>query len=152
MPACRQDDVALEVVPGVSTAFATAAEAGAPLGHDFCVISLSDNLKPWRVIEERLALAARADLVMAFYNPVSKARPWQLDRALEILREIRAADTVLVLGRDVGRPGASLRSLTLGELSAADVDMRTMVIVGSSKTRRFASAEREWIYTPRFYD
>ncbi|MEX3582494.1 MAG: precorrin-3B C(17)-methyltransferase [Burkholderia sp.] len=146
------DNVALEVVPGVSTAFATAAEAGAPLGHDFCVISLSDNLKPWRVIEERLALAARADLVMAFYNPVSKARPWQLDRALEILREIRAADTVLVLGRDVGRPGASLRSLTLGELSAADVDMRTMVIVGSSKTRRFASAEREWIYTPRFYD
>ncbi|MEX3628844.1 MAG: precorrin-3B C(17)-methyltransferase [Burkholderia sp.] len=146
------DDVALEVVPGVSAAFATAAEAGAPLGHDFCVISLSDNLKPWRVIEERLALAARADLVMAFYNPISKARPWQLDRALEILREVRAADTVVVLGRDVGRPGASLRSLTLGELSAADVDMRTMVIVGSSKTRRFARGEREWIYTPRFYD
>ncbi|NRF85391.1 precorrin-3B C(17)-methyltransferase [Burkholderia gladioli] len=146
------DEVALEVVPGVSAAFATAAEAGAPLGHDFCVISLSDNLKPWGVIEERLALAARADLVMAFYNPISKARPWQLDRALEILREIRAADTVVVLGRDVGRPGASLRSLTLGELRAADVDMRTMVIVGSSKTRRFASAEREWIYTPRFYD
>ncbi|MEX3613541.1 MAG: precorrin-3B C(17)-methyltransferase [Burkholderia gladioli] len=146
------DDVALEVVPGVSAAFATAAEAGAPLGHDFCVISLSDNLKPWGVIEERLALAARADLVMAFYNPISKARPWQLDRALEILREVRAADTVVVLGRDVGRPGASLRSLTLGELRAADVDMRTMVIVGSSKTRRFASAEREWIYTPRFYD
>ncbi|MGN4077770.1 precorrin-3B C(17)-methyltransferase, partial [Burkholderia gladioli] len=146
------DEVALEVVPGVSAAFATAAEAGAPLGHDFCVISLSDNLKPWGVIEERLALAARADLVMAFYNPISKARPWQLDRALEILREIRAADTVVVLGRDVGRPGASLRSLTLGELRTADVDMRTMVIVGSSKTRRFASAEREWIYTPRFYD
>lgn len=146
------DEVALEVVPGVSAAFATAAEAGAPLGHDFCVISLSDNLKPWGVIEERLALAARADLVMAFYNPISKARPWQLDRALEILREIRAADTVVVLGRDVGRPGASLRSLTLGELRAADVDMRTMVIVGSSKTRRFARAEREWIYTPRFYD
>ncbi|MBJ9713040.1 precorrin-3B C(17)-methyltransferase [Burkholderia gladioli] len=146
------DEVALEVVPGVSAAFATAAEAGAPLGHDFCVISLSDNLKPWGVIEERLALAARADLVMAFYNPISKARPWQLDRALEILREIRAADTVVVLGRAVGRPGASLRSLTLGELRAADVDMRTMVIVGSSKTRRFARAEREWIYTPRFYD
>ncbi|WP_186065903.1 precorrin-3B C(17)-methyltransferase [Burkholderia gladioli] len=146
------DEVALEVVPGVSAAFATAAEAGAPLGHDFCVISLSDNLKPWGVIEERLALAARADLVMAFYNPISKARPWQLDRAMEILREIRAADTVVVLGRDVGRPGASLRSLTLGELRAADVDMRTMVIVGSSKTRRFARAEREWIYTPRFYD
>ncbi|MEX3547839.1 MAG: precorrin-3B C(17)-methyltransferase [Burkholderia sp.] len=145
-------DVALEVVPGVSAAFATAAEAGAPLGHDFCVISLSDNLKPWRVIEERLTLAARADLVMAFYNPVSKARPWQINRALEILREVRAADTVVVLGCDVGRPGASLRSLTLGELSAADVDMRTMVIVGSSKTRRFASGEREWIYTPRFYD
>ncbi|XDJ36628.1 MAG: precorrin-3B C(17)-methyltransferase (plasmid) [Burkholderia sp.] len=145
------DDVALEVIPGVSAAFATAAEAGAPLGHDFCVISLSDNLKPWKVIEERLALAVRADLVMAFYNPISKARPWQLDRALDILREVRAADTVVVLGRDVGRPGASLRSLTLGELRATDVDMRTMVIVGSKKTRRFASADREWIYTPRFY-
>ncbi|MEK6425776.1 MAG: precorrin-3B C(17)-methyltransferase [Burkholderia gladioli] len=144
-------DVALEVVPGVSAAMATAAQAGAPLGHDFCVISLSDNLKPWGVIEERLALAARADLVMAFYNPVSKARPWQLDRALEIVRAVRAADTVVVLGRDIGRPGATLRSTTLGELRSDQVDMRTMVIVGSSKTRRFASGEREWIYTPRFY-
>ncbi|AJK46361.1 precorrin-3B C(17)-methyltransferase CobJ [Burkholderia plantarii] len=145
-------DVALDVVPGVSAALATAAQAGAPLGHDFCVISLSDNLKPWSVIEERLALAARADLVMAFYNPVSRARPWQLDRALEIVRAVRTADTVVVLGRDIGRPGATLRSTTLGALSAADVDMRTMVIVGSSKTRRFVRGEREWVYTPRFYD
>ncbi|WP_246797978.1 precorrin-3B C(17)-methyltransferase [Burkholderia perseverans] len=145
-------DVALDVVPGVSAALATAAQAGAPLGHDFCVISLSDNLKPWSVIEERLALAARADLVMAFYNPVSRARPWQLDRALDIVRAVRTADTVVVLGRDIGRPGATLRSTTLGALSAADVDMRTMVIIGSSKTRRFVSGEREWVYTPRFYD
>ncbi|WP_459623455.1 precorrin-3B C(17)-methyltransferase [Burkholderia sp. 3C] len=145
-------DVALDVVPGVSAAMAAAAQAGAPLGHDFCVISLSDNLKPWGVIEERLALAARADLVMAFYNPVSKARPWQLDRALEIVRAVRTADTVVVLGRDIGRPGATLRSTTLGELRSDQVDMRTMVIVGSSKTRRFTRGEREWIYTPRFYD
>ncbi len=145
-------DVALDVVPGVSAAMATAAQAGAPLGHDFCVISLSDNLKPWAVIEARLALAARADLVMAFYNPISKARPWQLDRALDIVRELRAEDTVVVLGRDIGRPGATLRSTTLGALGAADVDMRTMVIVGSSKTRRFARGGREWVYTPRFYD
>ncbi|QJP74111.1 precorrin-3B C(17)-methyltransferase [Burkholderia glumae] len=145
-------DVALDVVPGVSAALATAAQAGAPLGHDFCMISLSDNLKPWSVIEERLALAARADLVMAFYNPVSRARPWQLDRALDIVRAVRAADTVVVLGRDIGRPGAALRSTTLGALSAAEVDMRTMVIVGSSKTRRFVRGEREWVYTPRFYD
>ncbi|MBI0328721.1 precorrin-3B C(17)-methyltransferase [Burkholderia plantarii] len=145
-------DVALDVVPGVSAALATAAQAGAPLGHDFCAISLSDNLKPWSVIEERLALAARADLVMAFYNPVSRARPWQLDRALDMVRAVRTADTVVVLGRDIGRPGATLRSTTLGALSAADVDMRTMVIVGSSKTRRFVSGGREWVYTPRFYD
>ncbi|WP_175978224.1 precorrin-3B C(17)-methyltransferase [Burkholderia sp. BCC1047] len=144
--------VDLRVEPGISASLATAAQAGAPLGHDFCAISLSDNLKPWDVIETRLRHAAQADLVMAFYNPISRARPWQLDRALDIVRAHRAADTVVVLGRDIGRPGATLSTTTLGALRGDQVDMRTMVIVGSSTTRRFAIGNaREWVYTPRWY-
>ncbi|QTN47848.1 precorrin-3B C(17)-methyltransferase [Ectopseudomonas mendocina] len=144
--------VELEVLPGVSAALATAAKAGAPLGHDFCLISLSDNLKPWAVIEKRLAHAAIADLAMAFYNPISKARPWQLGRALDLLRQHRAPETLVVLGRDIGRPAETLRSLTLGELTPEMVDMRTLVIIGSSQTRRFPRADGgEWVYTPRWY-
>ncbi len=144
--------VDLRIEHGISASLATAAQAGAPLGHDFCAISLSDNLKPWGVIETRLRHAAEADLVMAFYNPISRARPWQLDRALEIVRAHRAAGTVVVLGRDIGRPGATLATTTLGALRSDQVDMRTMVIVGSSTTRRFAIGDgREWVYTPRWY-
>ncbi|MGT2474182.1 precorrin-3B C(17)-methyltransferase [Paraburkholderia terrae] len=146
--------VELEIVPGVSAALATAAQAGAPLGHDFCMLSLSDNLKPWSIIESRLRHAAEADLVMAFYNPISRARPWQLDKALDIVRECRAPSTTVVLGRDIGRPGATLKTTTLAELKSADVDMRTMVIIGSSTTRAFrpAGRGREWVYTPRWYE
>ena len=146
--------VELAIVPGVSAAMATAAQAGAPLGHDFCMLSLSDNLKPWTIIEKRLRHAAEADLVMAFYNPISRARPWQLDKALDILREYRTAATKVVLGRDIGRPGGTLRTIKLGELRSSDVDMRTMVIVGSSTTRGFANGVDggEWVYTPRWYE
>ena len=144
--------VDLQVFPGVSAALATAAKAGAPLGHDFCLISLSDNLKPWAIIEKRLAHAAAADLVMAFYNPISKARPWQLGSALDIVRQQRSPETLVVLGRDIGRPGETLRTLTLGELTPVMVDMRTLVIIGSSQTCRFPRAEGgEWVYTPRSY-
>jgi cobalt-precorrin 5A hydrolase/precorrin-3B C17-methyltransferase len=149
----RWDAVELNIVPGVSAAMATAAQAGAPLGHDFCMLSLSDNLKPWSIIETRLRHAAQADLVMAFYNPISRARPWQLDKALDIVREYRAPATKVVLGRDIGRPGSSLRTTTLGELRSSDVDMRTMVILGSSTTRGFTrSVQGEWVYTPRWYE
>ncbi|CAE6722537.1 precorrin-3B C(17)-methyltransferase [Paraburkholderia domus] len=145
--------VQLAIVPGVSAAMATAAQAGAPLGHDFCMLSLSDNLKPWTIIETRLRHAAEADLVMAFYNPISRARPWQLDRALDIVREYRSTATKVVLGRDIGRSGSTLRTITLGELRSSDVDMRTMVIVGSSTTRAFANGvDGEWVYTPRWYE
>ncbi|MFM0211855.1 precorrin-3B C(17)-methyltransferase [Paraburkholderia sediminicola] len=146
--------VQLAIVPGVSAAMATAAQAGAPLGHDFCMLSLSDNLKPWTIIEKRLRHATEADLVMAFYNPISRARPWQLDKALDIVREHRAAATKVVLGRDIGRPGSTLRTITLGELRSSDVDMRTMVIVGSTTTRAFANGVDggEWVYTPRWYE
>lgn len=144
--------VELEVLPGVSAALAAAAKAGAPLGHDFCLISLSDNLKPWEVIEKRLDHAGAADLAMAFYNPISKARPWQLGRALEIVRRHRAPETLVVLGRDIGRPAEALKVVTLGELTPEMVDMRTLVIVGSSLTRRFPRADGgDWVYTPRWY-
>jgi len=144
--------VELQILPGVSAALATAAKAGAPLGHDFCLISLSDNLKPWAVIESRLDHAGAADLAMAFYNPISKARPWQLGRALDIVRTHRTPDTVVVLGRDIGRPAEALRVLSLGELTAEMVDMRTLVIIGSSQTRRFPRGDGgEWVYTPRSY-
>ncbi|MDU9392570.1 precorrin-3B C(17)-methyltransferase [Pseudomonas sp. zfem002] len=144
--------VELEMLPGISASLATAAQAGAPLGHDFCVISLSDNLKPWSIIEKRLDLAAQADLALAFYNPISRARPWQLGQALDILRRHRAAATPVVLGRDIARPGQSLRVVTLGELRPEMVDMRTMVLVGSSTTRTFPRPDGgEWVYTPRWY-
>ena len=144
--------VDLEILPGVSASLATAAQAGAPLGHDFCVMSLSDNLKPWSIIEKRLDLAAEADLALAFYNPISRSRPWQLGVALDIVRRHRTAHTPVVLGRDIGRPGQTLRVTTLGELTPDQVDMRTMVLVGSSTTCTFPRADgTQWVYTPRWY-
>ncbi|MDK2751717.1 MAG: precorrin-3B C(17)-methyltransferase [Halomonas meridiana] len=144
--------VDLEILPGVSASLATAAKAGAPLGHDFCVMSLSDNLKPWSIIEKRLDLAAQADLVLAFYNPISKSRPYQLGVALEVVRRHRDGNTPVVLGRDIGRPGQTLRVVTLAELLPEMVDMRTMVLVGSSTTCMFPRLSGGvWAYTPRWY-
>ncbi|KTB72552.1 MULTISPECIES: precorrin-3B C(17)-methyltransferase [Pseudomonas] len=144
--------VELEILPGVSASLATAAQAGAPLGHDFCVLSLSDNLKPWEIIEKRLDLACQADLALAFYNPISRSRPWQLGRALEIVRQHRTPETPITLGRDIGRPGQTLRVITLGELTPEQVDMRTMVLIGSSLTCTFPRNEGgNWVYTPRWY-
>lgn len=144
--------VELEILPGVSASLATAAQAGAPLGHDFCVMSLSDNLKLWSIIEKRLDLACQADLALAFYNPISRSRPWQLGRALEIVAQHRNAATPVVLGRDIGRPGQTLRTLTLGQLTPDQVDMRTMVLIGSSTTCAFPRlGGGEWVYTPRWY-
>jgi cobalt-precorrin 5A hydrolase/precorrin-3B C17-methyltransferase len=144
--------VDLEMLPGVSASLATAAQAGAPLGHDFCVMSLSDNLKPWSIIEKRLDLAAEADLALAFYNPISRARPWQLGRALEIVAQHRTPQTPVVLGRDIGRPGQTLRTTTLGALTPEQVDMRTMVLIGSSTTCTFPRGDGGvWVYTPRWY-
>lgn len=144
--------VDLEILPGVSASLATAAQAGAPLGHDFCVISLSDNLKPWSIIEKRLDLASQADLVLAFYNPISKARPNQLGVALEVVRRHRDGHTPVVLGRDIGRPGQTLRVIELAELVPEMVDMRTMVLVGSSTTCTFERPDgKRWVYTPRWY-
>ncbi|MEV4344634.1 precorrin-2 C(20)-methyltransferase [Actinoplanes sp. NPDC049596] len=145
-------DVPVRIVPGLTAAQAVASRAGAPLGHDFCVLSLSDRLKPWSVIEKRLAGAAAADLVIAIYNPASKTRREQLVRAREVLLEHRAPETPVVVGRDVGGPDESVRVTTLGELDPATVDMRCLLIIGSSQTRAVARADGETVvYTPRHY-
>lgn len=144
--------VPLSVDPGVSAMQAAAARAGAPLGHDFCAISLSDNLKPWEVVLRRLRLAAEADFVIALYNPISRARPWQLGAAFDALRDIRAPETPIVLGRAVGRPDEELTVTTLGEVRAEQADMRTLVIIGASHTRFVTRADGgRWVYTPRHY-
>jgi cobalt-precorrin 5A hydrolase/precorrin-3B C17-methyltransferase len=147
------EGIDIRVAPGISAMQAAAAAIGAPLGHDFCVISLSDILKPWEVIEQRISAAAKADLVMAFYNPISKQRIWQLKRAIEILLETRDAKTPVVLGRNLGRPGQSVRVCTLGEFQPEDADMRTLIIVGSSQTRIIPRKYGDvWVYTPRRYE
>jgi len=145
-------DVAVRVLPGLTAAQAVASRAGAPLGHDFCVLSLSDRLKPWSVIEARLAAAASADLVIAIYNPASRTRTEQLVRARDLLLRHRSPQTPVVVGRDVGGPAESVRVITLDELDPATVDMRCLLIVGSSQTRVTARADGSaQVYTPRSY-
>ncbi|WP_324794933.1 precorrin-2 C(20)-methyltransferase [Streptomyces cyaneofuscatus] len=148
-------EIPVRVLPGVTAANAAAARAGAPLGHDYATISLSDRLKPWEVIAERLRAAASADLVLALYNPGSKSRTWQVGKARDLLLEHRSPDTPVVLARDVGGPTESVRTVRLADVDPAEVDMRTLLIVGSSQTRwveRGASgADRSIVWTPRRY-
>ena len=140
--------VPVRIVPGLTAAQAVAAKVGAPLGHDFCVLSLSDVLKPWDVVLDRLRHAAAADLVIALYNPRSKHRPHQLGEAQKVLLENRSPDTVVVVGRDVGGSEERLTVTTLGDLDADTVDMRCLVLIGSSRTRVSATGA---VYTPRTY-
>jgi cobalt-precorrin 5A hydrolase/precorrin-3B C17-methyltransferase len=129
-----------------------AARIGAPLGHDFCAISLSDLLTPWPAIERRLRAAADGDFVVALYNPVSQRRKHQLAAARDILLKARAAETPVVLGRNLGRAGEFLRVTTLEQLDPADVDMLTVVLIGASTTRSLARPDGgQWVYTPRGY-
>ncbi len=144
--------VDLQIIPGISAAQAAAARIGAPIGHDFCTLSLSDNLKPWSVIARRLQLAAEADLVIALYNPSSRARPHQFNEALALLREHRAPETPVILGRSIGRTDEQVIVTPLAKVDPAQVDMRTIIIIGSSQTRIIEAAEgRPWVYTPRWY-
>ena len=138
---------AVEIVPGVTAALSGAALLGAPLGHDFCVISLSDRLTDWSVIERRLECAAAGDFAICLYNPASNHRRDYLRRACEILLREKSPDTVCGMVRSIGRAGESVRVLTLSELRDADADMFTTVFVGSSQTRRIG----KHIVTPRGY-
>ncbi len=141
-------EVGVRVVPGVSAAQAVAARVGAPLGHDFAMISLSDRLKPWDVVERRLAAVADADMAVAIYNPASRSRTWQVEAAREVLLKFRHPSTPVVIGRDVDGPRESVRVVALDDLDPAEVDMRTLLLVGSSTTRWPAPGV---VFTPRRY-
>ena len=141
----------IRVLPGVTAMLAVAARVGAPLGHDFCAISLSDNLKPWEVVEQRLTAAATAGFVLAFYNPISKARPWQLGRAFEVLRQVLPAKTPVIFGRAATRADEAVRLTTLAEAQPDMADMATLVMIGSPETRIVPREGKEpLVYTPRF--
>ena len=149
-PAARR--ISVEVSPGISALQAAAARAGAPLGHDFCTISLSDLLTPWPAIERRVTAAAEADFVIAFYNPVSKRRRTQLAFARDVLLRHRPAETPVILATNLGREGEHVRIVELSGLDIEEVDMLTVVIVGSSQTRLVSTGDgRRWAYTPRGY-
>jgi cobalt-precorrin 5A hydrolase/precorrin-3B C17-methyltransferase len=141
----------IQVAPGISAMQAAAATIGAPLGHDFCVISLSDILKPWEIIAQRITSAAESDFVIAFYNPVSKERTWQLATAKEILLKYRQPDTPVILGHNLGRRGEKVTVITLEELEPTLADMRTVIIIGSSHTRKIQQDNHVWVYTSRRY-
>jgi precorrin-3B C17-methyltransferase len=135
----------IRILPGITAMLAAAARAGAPLGHDFCAINLSDNLKPWGVIENRLRHAARADFAMAFYNPRSASRPEGFARALEVLRAECGGDRLITFARAVSTPEERIHTVTLGEATPEMADMRTVVIFGNTETRRVG----RWVYSPR---
>lgn len=144
--------IEIQVCPGISAMQAAAAQVGAPLGHDFCAISLSDILKPWEVIAQRIAAAAQADFAIAFYNPVSKQRIWQLEKAKEILLQWRSPQTPVVLARNLGRPGQAVAVKPLDQLVVDDADMRTVILIGSSQTHTIQRKDgTQWVYTPRSY-
>jgi precorrin-3B C17-methyltransferase len=144
--------LAVTIVPGITAMLAVAARVGAPLGHDFCAISLSDNLKPWSVVERRLDAAAGAGFVLALYNPISRARPWQLGVAIERLRRHVPETTPVVFGRAIGRSDERVVVTTLQAADPAAADMATLIIVGSAQTRLVARADQApLVYTPRSF-
>jgi len=143
-------DLAITVEPGITAMLAAAARLGAPLGGDFCAMSLSDNLKPWPVVTARLEAVLRADFVIALYNPISTARPWQLGAALELAAGIRPPETPVMFARAISRPDEAIRVTTLAEAPAAPADMATMVILGASGTRLIPrEGKAPFVYTLR---
>ena len=143
--------VHVRVIPAMTAAQAVASRVGAPLGHDYAVISLSDRLKPWEVIEERVRAAARADLVLAIYNPASKSRTWQVGAMRELLLAYRDPGTPVVVGRDVSGPREEVKVVALVDLDPADVDMRCLLIIGSSQTQWYTEESGDRVFTPRRY-
>ncbi|TWG07744.1 precorrin-2 C(20)-methyltransferase [Saccharopolyspora dendranthemae] len=147
----RFEKVDVRVLPGLSAAHAVASRAGAPLGHDYCVLSLSDRLKPWDAIAKRLTAAAEADLALALYNPASRSRKWQVSAARDLLLEHRSPQTPVVIGRNAGYANEHITVTTLAELDPDDVDMRCLLIIGSSTTRVVQRGDSTITYTPRRY-
>jgi precorrin-2 C20-methyltransferase/precorrin-3B C17-methyltransferase len=147
----RWAGIEIDILPGVTAAQAVASRAGAPLGHDYCVISLSDRLKPWPVIAERIEKAAAADLVLALYNPASRTRRWQVGAVRDLVLRYRSPATPVVVGRSVGRAGEQVSIISLAELDPAGIDMNTLLIVGSSTTRTARQHGRPVVFTPRHY-
>jgi precorrin-3B C17-methyltransferase len=142
----------IAVAPGVTAMQAAAARLGAPLGHDFCAISLSDNLKPWAMVERRLRAAAEGDFVIALYNPASQARPSRIAQTFDLLRTVKAATTPVAFARAVGRADETLTLTTLGEADPSLADMATLIVIGSSETRFIPrDGARPWMVTPRAY-
>lgn len=139
----------VRVLPGITAMLAAAAKVGAPLGHDFCAINLSDNLKPWSLIEKRLRLAVEADFAIALYNPRSKSRPEGFERTLDLLRSVCEPGRLIVFARAVSTPGQDIRVITLLDARPEMADMRTVVIIGSSRTRLIDRDAAPWVYTPR---
>jgi cobalt-precorrin 5A hydrolase/precorrin-3B C17-methyltransferase len=148
----KWNQINIHVAPGISAVQAAAAAIGAPIGHDFCTISLSDILKPWAIIEQRLTAAAQADFVIAIYNPISSQRQWQLPAAKETLLKWRSPNTPVILGHKMGRKGENVKVITLAELEPELADMQTVIIVGSSKTKILEIGDHLRVYTPRTYD
>ncbi len=144
-PPWRSVDV--EVIPGISALLAAAARLGAPLGHDFCAISLSDNLKPWETVLARLRAAATAGFVITLYNPLSRARPWQLGAAFDLLRTLLPAGTPVAFATAVSRPDEQVTLATIATADPAFADMRTLVLIGTASTRHIEGTD--WLYTPR---
>ncbi|MDC0736671.1 precorrin-3B C(17)-methyltransferase [Cognatishimia sp. SS12] len=142
-------DLDIRVLPGITAMLAAAAACGAPLGHDFCAINLSDNMKPWALIEKRLRLAAEADFAMAFYNPRSKSRPEGFGKALATLQAACGDDRPMIFARNVSRPDQSIRIVPLSAATAEMADMRTVVLLGSSQTRIIPRDGAPLVYTPR---
>ena len=148
-PCAAVENTSNACVPGITAMLAAAGRVGAPLGHDFCAINLSDNLKPWSVIEKRLRLAVEADFAMAFYNPRSKARPEGFANALAVLKESCRDKRPIVFARAVSTPEESITVLPLPEAEAEMADMRTVILLGSSRTRIIQREGSPFVYTPR---
>lgn len=156
------EDIAIEVIPGISALQALASRVGAPLAHDFCTISLSDLLTPWQTIEKRIHAAGQGDFVVSFYNPVSRKRRWQLAAAKKILLAYKAENTPVIIGKNLCRETEAIHITTLAKLDIEQVDMLTLVMVGNQETRvmknkhaqnvqHSALLQQHYVYTPRGY-
>ena len=147
----KWQEVHIEVIAGISAIQALASRSGAPIAHDFCTISLSDLLTPWEVIEKRLHAAGAGDFVIAFYNPVSRKRQWQLEKAKQILLSYRPENTPVILGKNLTRVDEIITHTSLSNLDIKQVDMLTLVMVGNSESTRIETPQGQWVYTPRGY-